>query len=120
MDIDNAVIRLCLAGSRAEFAGRIEEARALYRQAWETAEDDFEACIAAHYVARRQARPQDALHWNQIALDRALAANDARVESFYPSLYVNMGHSHELLGNREEAGRYYALAGELGLIHRPG
>jgi hypothetical protein len=51
MDLDNPVIQLCVAGTQAEFRGEIEEARAFYQQAWEAAQDDFEACIAAHYVA---------------------------------------------------------------------
>ena len=118
MDTENPVINLCIKGTRAEFAGRPAEARTLYRQAWEAAQDDFEACIAAHYVARHQPRLEDALHWNQVALDRAIAVGDERVESLYPSLYVNLGRSHELLGQQTEARRYYNLAAELGLLHQ--
>jgi hypothetical protein len=95
-------------------------ARALYQQAWEVAQDDFEACIAAHYVARHQADPVQRLHWNQIALDRANAVGDDRVLAFYPSLFLNMGQSFELLGNPDEARRYYDQAAELGVTHQIG
>ncbi len=60
-------------------------------QAWEAPTDDYEACVAAHYEARHQEGPQDALHWNQEALARAEVVGDDRVRSFYPSLYLNMG-----------------------------
>lgn len=118
IDRDNPVIRLCLAGSQAEFEHRLDDAQRLYQQAWELATDDYEACIAAHYVARHQANPQETLRWNQIALDRAAAAGTDRVGEFFPSLYVNLGHSHEVLGHQAEAQHYYARAAELGLVHQ--
>jgi tetratricopeptide (TPR) repeat protein len=118
--MDNLVIQLCVEGTQAEFRGEIEVARALYQQAWEVAQDDFEACIAAHYVARHQADPVQRLHWNQIALDRANAVGDDRVLAFYPSLFLNMSQSFELLGNPDEARRYYDQAAELGVIHQIG
>jgi hypothetical protein len=118
VDTDNLVVRLCIDGARAEFEGRRDAARGLYWQAWEAARDDYEACIAAHYVARLQQNPQDALHWNLEALAHADAVKDDRVASFYPSLYVNLGHSYELLGNELEATHYYGLAAELGLVHQ--
>ena len=118
MDLDNPVIQLCVAGTQAEFRGEIEEARAFYQQAWEAAQDDFDACVAAHYVARHQADPAQRLHWNQVALDRANAVGDGRVLAFYPSLFLNMGQSFELLGNPDEARRFYELAAELGVIHQ--
>jgi hypothetical protein len=110
-------IQCCIQGAEAEFQGRPDDARALYWQAWESAANDFEACIAAHYVARFQDTPEDIFRWNQEALNRANVANDEGVKDFYPSLYVNMGHSHELLGEMEEAQRYYDMAAELGLEH---
>ena len=45
MDITNPVIKLCLDGARAEFEGRIADAHLHYQQAWDTAADDYEACI---------------------------------------------------------------------------
>lgn len=113
------MIKLILEGNRAEFEGRRDDARQLFEEAWQAARDDYEACIAAHYVARFQQTPEAALHWNQEALTHAKAVNDERVQSFYPSLYVNLGQAHEKLGNLAEARVYYRLAADLGLIHRP-
>ena len=118
MKIDNPVIKLCVEGTQAEFQGLIDKARSLYQKAWEAAQDEYEACIAAHYVARRQEDPRERLHWNQIALDKANAVSDNSVQAFYPSLFLNMGQSHELLGNINEAKQYYDLAAELGVIHQ--
>jgi len=117
MNIDNPVIKLCIEGTQAEFQGRIEDARALYRQAWELSRDDYESCIAAHYLARYQESIQETLYWNQEALIRANAVADERVRDFYPSLYLNLGHSYEMAGNQAEAQRYYNLAAELGFAH---
>jgi tetratricopeptide (TPR) repeat protein len=117
MDLENPVVKLCVAGTQAEFKGALEEARTLYQQAWESARDDYEACIAAHYVARFQDDPEQKLHWNRIALERAEVVGDERVREFYPSLYLNMGHSYELLGDQDEARRYYDLAAAQGVRH---
>lgn len=32
------------------------------------------------------------------------------MQGFYPSLYLNLGHSYEDAGDRDEARRYYDLA----------
>ena len=118
MDLRNPVVQLCAQGTQAEFDGRIDDAKALYARAWESARDDFEACVAAHYVARRQDNPAETMRWNEVALARANAVADDRVQAFYPSLYVNLGHSHEIMGNLSEARRYYKMAAELGLQHQ--
>lgn len=118
IDPENPVVHRCIAGTQAEFQGRGEQARALYLQAWDLATDDYEACIAAHYLARFQDDPAETLRWNREALRRADAVGDERVASFYPSLYLNMGCSHELLGEQAEAQKYYALAAALGVVHQ--
>ena len=118
-DLANPVIKLCLAGTQAQFEGRAEAASALFWQAWQAVTDDYEACVAAHYVAGCQATPEATLQWHQEALDRANQADPERVKSFYPSLYVNLGRAHEVLGHEAEARRYYALAADLGLVHEP-
>lgn len=110
MDPDNPVVKLCAEGMQAEFAGRLDDSRNLFMQAWQAAQDDFEASIAAHYLARRQADFADNLHWNRVALARADAVADERVSQFNPSLYLNLGHSFEINGDLAEARRYYALA----------
>jgi hypothetical protein len=118
MDTDNPVVKLCIDGARAEFERRLDDARELYLQAWTAASNDYEACIAAHYVARFQDSPQNTLAWNEEALNRANAVADEQVAAFYPSLYVNMGHSYEMLGRLADAQRYYDLAAKLGLQHQ--
>lgn len=110
MDPNNPVVRLCAEGIQAEMQGRAADARALYTQAWDARRDAFEACIAAHYLARHQETPEEAHRWNAEALTQADAVPDERVRSFYPSLLLNMGHSCETLGDLTGATRYYALA----------
>lgn len=110
MDPTNPIINLCAEGMQAEFAGQPDEARALFSRAWETAQDDFEKCVAAHYLARQQASPAEMLRWNRESLARAEAVADERVRDFYPSLYLNLGYSYETLGDYAEARRYYDLA----------
>ena len=117
MVIDNPVVRLCVAVTQAEFAGRLDVARRLSWQAWQIARDDYEACIAAHYVARYQDSKEGMLHWNRKALECAEAVNDGRVEAFYPSLYLNLGQACENTGDMSAAQYYYALAAEMGMVH---
>lgn len=119
MDTDNPVIQLCIAGTQAEFDGRPDDACRLYATAWEATTDDFEACVAAHYVARCQPDAKTTLRWNQIALARAEAVNDERVQPFFPSLYLNLGRSYEVLGQSILARHYYDLAAALGIQHQP-
>ena len=110
MDTENPVVKLCVAGMRAEADGRYADARACFLRAWAARRDDYDACIAAHYVARHQETPRDILHWNQVALDHAARVGDGRVHGFYPSLYLNLGRAHELVGALADARRYYTLA----------
>jgi len=119
MDTTNPIIQLCIQGSQAEFEHRRDDAHALYQQAWELHADDYEACIAAHYLARFQETPEEILLWNQIALEHANEVGDERVNDFYPSLYLNLAHSYEILENQTEAQRFYNLAAALGVIHQP-
>jgi len=118
MDLNNPVIKLCVAGTQAEFEGKKGEACELYQQAWHSSTNDYEACIAAHYVARCQESPEEVLRWNREALQRANAINDESVQDFFPSLYLNMGSSYEILDNQTEAEKYFALAAGLGFPHQ--
>lgn len=121
MNLDNAVSKLCTEGTRAEFERRDEEARALYERAWEAVTNDYEACIAAHYVARVQDSPRETLRWNEEALARAKiaqASGDERVKAFFPSLYLSLGKAHETLADEEQAQHFYDLAEALGVAHR--
>lgn len=118
MDINNPIVKLCMEGTRAEFEKRTNDARILYQQAWESSTNDYEACIAAHYVARFQESPEETLRWNQLALEHADKVKDGSVKDFYPSLYVNLGYSFEILGDQAESRKYYDLAENLGIIHQ--
>lgn len=118
MDTSNPVIQLCIQGTRAEFERRLDDARALYLQAWDARTDNYDASIAAHYVARFQDTAEASLRWNQLALEHAWAVHDGRAQDFLPSLYLSLGQSHELTGDPREAQRYYTLAAELGFVHQ--
>jgi len=63
INLDNPVIQLCIEGTQAEFQGQVDIARSLYKKAWEAAQNDYDACIAAHYVARHQENNDEKLHW---------------------------------------------------------
>jgi hypothetical protein len=110
MDPNNPVVKLCAAGMAAEGEGRAADAKALFEQAWSESRDDFEACVAAHYVARHQPTVDAELDWNARALERADRVGDDRVRSFYPSLYLNLAHSLEKVGRTAEACELYATA----------
>lgn len=110
MDPNNPVVQLCAQGMQAETEGRADDARDLFQLAWEAATDDYDACIAAHYLARHQTTPEDTLHWNQACLDRANLVGDDRVRGFYPSLHLNIAHAQEELGNAEDAREHYRQA----------
>jgi hypothetical protein len=115
---DNPVVKLCAAGMQAEAEQRFADAARLFLEAWEARTDDFEGCVAAHYLARHQATPEDTFRWNRTSLELADAVGDDRVLGFYPSLHLNFGKSHETLGDRAAALRHYRLA-EAGLEHLP-
>ena len=108
-----------MAGIQAEYERRLDDARRLYAEAWRAAADDYDACVAAHYMAHLEPDAAQALRWNLEALACALRVPD-RVTEFMASLYVNLGRSYELAGDVAEAERYYTLAAEHGLVHRRG
>jgi tetratricopeptide (TPR) repeat protein len=109
-DPENIVVQLCAQGMQAEAEGRDVRARDLFLQAWEAAEDDYDACIAAHYLARHQPTPQETLRWNQECLTQADKVGDERVRGFYASLHGNMARAHRDLGQIEQAGEHFESA----------
>lgn len=115
MDPDNPVVMLCSQGMQAEAEDRDADARLLFQQAWESAQDDYEACVAAHYLARHQPTPQETLRWNQECLTRADRVADARVECFYASLHLNMAQAYRDLEASDHAREHFELAA--GRIH---
>ncbi|MCX5300343.1 hypothetical protein OG898_28335 [Streptomyces sp. NBC_00193] len=64
---EDIVVQLCVQGMQAEARGPDVRARDLFLQTWEAAEDDYDACLAAHYLARHQPTPQETLHWTRNA-----------------------------------------------------
>lgn len=110
MDPDNIVVQLCVQGMNTEAADRSSEARDLFRQAWEAAGNDYEACVAAHYLARHQPTAAETLHWNQECLTRADRVGDDRVRGFYASLHGNMGRAHLDLGQPDRAREHFETA----------
>ncbi|PRY22898.1 hypothetical protein [Pseudosporangium ferrugineum] len=112
MDLGNPVLKLCQEGMRAEVEGRLLDAQALFEQAWAARTDDYDACVAAHYLARRQDDPAEILRWNQEALRHADAVGDERVAPFYPSLLVGVASAHEQLGDAAAARVAFERAAE--------
>ncbi|GGZ30136.1 hypothetical protein GCM10010387_24570 [Streptomyces inusitatus] len=110
MNPENPVVRLCARGMRAEAEGRADEAAGLFLRAWEAAEDDYEACVAAHYLARHQPTAEETLRWNQECLDRADRVGDERVRPFYPSLHGTMGRAWLDLGDAVRARAHFEAA----------
>ena len=110
IDPDNPVAQLCIEGMRAEGEGRLSDAKALFTRAWEASADDHDASMAAHYLARHQETESERFRWNAEALHRAESSGDERVREFLPSLLLNLGHSHEMLGAPEEARACYERA----------
>ena len=92
IDPTNPVVALCVAGMQVD--GEPEKARALFEQAWNARRDDFDASVAAHFLARHQPTAEDTLHWNEVALKHADALDDDRVLELYPSLCLNLADSY--------------------------
>jgi tetratricopeptide (TPR) repeat protein len=114
MDPDSPVVRLCAQGMEAESRGRVDDARACFERAWEARTDDYEGCIAAHYVARHQPDDEATYRWNLLALTLAdRSERDADVTGFYPSLHLNLASSYQALGDRTAARAHLEAAGAL-------
>jgi hypothetical protein len=117
MDTNNPVVTFCIEGIWAELEQRLDEARQSYQRAWDSCENEYEACIAAHYVARVQASGEGSLQWNLRALELAYTVPQEMVRDFYPSLYMGIAHAYKQLGGTVQAQRYYRLAAGMGEIH---
>lgn len=109
MDFDpaNKVVQLCSEGMNAEFQGKLVESEALFNQAWESASDNFESFIAAHYKARRSKSLEDKLKWNLESYHLANTIEGNGMKKYMPSLCLNVGKSYEDLGQINEAVQYY-------------
>lgn len=112
MDPENPVVKLCAQGMEEEARGHLSSAASLFERAWERSTNDFERSIAAHYVARHQPSALLRLRWNQVALECAERIEDGSATRFLPSLYLNLGKSHEDLEDAAEARRLYQCAAD--------
>jgi len=101
IDPNNPVVLLCAAGMERD--GEPEEARRLFQQAWDARRNDYDAAIAAHYLARHQATPHETLRWNSLAVTHAERVVDGRTTELFPSLYLNLASSLTALGRLDEA-----------------
>lgn len=110
MNPENPVVRLCAQGMQAEAEGRDDAAREHFQQAWDLAADDYEACIAAHYLARHQPSAELTLRWNRESLARAERVADERVTGFRTSLHLNLAKSYRDLDQPDRAREHFALA----------
>lgn len=100
-DLENPVTQLCAAGMQID--GEPAKALALFEQAWAARRDDFDASVAAHFVARHQATPHATLEWNECALRHADALTDDRAAALLPSLCLNLAESYRLDARPHEA-----------------
>lgn len=100
-DPDNAVVALCVAGMSCE--GTPETAKKLFEEAWGKRTDDFEAAIAAHYLARHQPTPSEKLHWDTLAVEHAEKVPNDSAREMFPSLYLNLASSLMATGRIDDA-----------------
>ncbi len=118
MNLDSRTAQLCMQGTQAELERRIGDAHALFLAAWDARADDYDAAIAAHYVAHLEPDPDEALRWHIIALERARL--DCRSTEFMGSLLVSLGGAYEAIGDAAEAQRFFELASRHGVQHVAG
>lgn len=93
-----------------EEKGELQEANALFLEAWNKATHDFEKFLASYYLARHQHNSSDTLKWLETALQFALKMNDDAVKSAFPSLYGRIGKYYEDAEDLDQANKFYALA----------
>lgn len=101
IDPNNPVVQLCAEGMAVE--GDRAAAGELFARAWAIHRDDYEASIAAHFLARHQDTPEETLRWNSIAVTHAEAASDERANVLLASLYLNLGESYRLVDDPAKA-----------------
>ena len=97
IDPSNPVVALCAEGMSRE--GTPADALRLFEQAWALRRDDYDAAIAAHFIARHQPTLAATLHWNMLAIRHAEAVSDGRASALFPSLYLNLGDAQANAGD---------------------
>ena len=86
-------------------SGKRDEAQPLFLQAWEVARksgEDFLAVDAAHMIAI-VAKADEALAWNEKAMQLAETSADATCRNWLGSLYNNIGWTYHDQGDYEKA-----------------
>lgn len=113
MEIAHA--RLLLERGRVlNSSGRKDEARPLFLQAWEAARHaglDVLAVDAAHMVAIVE-QGEEALAWNERAMELARGSRSEAARRWLASLYNNIGWTYHEMGRFEDALRVFRLAAE--------
>jgi len=97
IDPTNPVVALCAEGMAVD--GTPADAMRLFERAWAIRRDDFDAAVAAHYLARHQPTPDATLHWNALAVRHAEAVRDGREAALLASLYLNLGDAQANVGD---------------------
>lgn len=110
-DQENPIVQLCAQGIQSEATDR-DEARGLYQRAWDSAQNDFERFVAAHYLARVQDTIEEKLVWDNVAIKHALQVDDPQVRGSFASLYLNIGKGYEELRDFAHARDNYQLAAD--------
>jgi hypothetical protein len=116
IESDSLTVQLCAAGMAVD--GDPAAARRYFLRAWEARRDSYDACIAAHFLARHQPTPAEVLHWNELATAYAEAVPDNRAQPLLSSLYLNLGDSYLAVGRSADAARA-AQRGLAALKHLP-
>lgn len=98
--------------------------RARFAVIWAELGDDADPihrCILAHYMADVQDAPEDSLLWDQRALEAAKGMDEDEfaatlpglvLESFFPSLHLNLAQDYDKLARPDDARRHLVLARE--------
>jgi hypothetical protein len=83
--------------------GDVPAATRLFEQAWKARRDDYDASIAAHFLARHQTTVEDRLAWNIRAARHAELVEDDRAHELKSSLYLNLADAYLAVGDSAEA-----------------
>lgn len=116
IDPRNPVVVLCAAGMAVE--GDVSAAQRLFEQAWEARTDDYDASIAAHFLARVQPTAALRREWNATAARHAEAVTDGRARGFMASLYLNLADAQLACGDVRTA-RITATLAESSVLDLP-
>ena len=101
-------------GNRLLVYGQDEEAQAVYLDVWRAASgtgDHYTACAVAHMLGTiKSMPPEEKLRWHLASLEQADRVLDGRADSWYASIYLNLGHIHKQLGQPTAAQAYFQQA----------